>query len=294
MKISFAVYLLAAAFLCQSAHATCKPTKKYNVPLDSVIEDIRIGDLKRRQKAVTILAETCNENAIVPLLQILQDKDADAAGAAALALGAMQEDSALVPLADALLVKDARADGAARALGQLKLTTPVPRMVKQLAECKRYQTRAAIALALGDINDPRAKKFVLKAANNDASIDVRAEALRASGKMKDDKAYPLFVKYLASKHLSLRLAATEALGYLENTSAMEVLEVALQDEAPQVRKAAADSLGKLMLEESLPALEHAMKDKNLEVKKAAAEAYDKIFTAVEESKKQETENAMGD
>ncbi|MDD4004096.1 MAG: HEAT repeat domain-containing protein [Elusimicrobiaceae bacterium] len=290
MKYKAILLLLVSGLLCQNANAMCTKSKDYpDLTLDMIIEDIRIGNMQQRGKAITVLSEVCPRDAIKPLLVILGDSDPDASAAAALALGKMDEHSAIVPLADALLVKDIRSAAAATALGMLKANKAVPRLTKVLFKGKYQESRVNSAWALGEINDERADKFLLIAAKKDAALPVQAEALRACGKRKYKNAMPTILDRLGSKKEELRLAAVQALGLMKHLESRELLEnVMLDDRAPQVRAEAASVVGELLFKESMPALQSAMKDKNPQVSEAATLAYNRINDALQHKLKEES------
>ncbi|MFA6583728.1 MAG: HEAT repeat domain-containing protein, partial [Elusimicrobiaceae bacterium] len=154
-------------------------------------------------------------------------------------------------LAEALLSKNKRSEGAAKAMGQIRDTAPVPRLIKALKH-PRYQTRANAAWALGEIHDTRASEYILPLLKKDVSIDVRIEAAGALGKLKYEPAYKELVRGLANLN-------------------------------PKMREASARALGDLGLPQSLRVLEMAVEDSDKNVQAAAAEAYDKIAAEVEES-----------
>lgn len=283
------VLLLVLAFLAaQGAYALCSRKKEFNITLDAVLEDVRIGDAARREKAIQTLGEACNRDSVKPLLYILTDVDADAAATAALALGTMKVDEAVDPLAAALSVDDARSEAAATALGLLKKGEAVPRLTKAMLKCKRVATRANAAWALSVIADNRAEPFLLKAAINDKAVDVRAEALRACGRVKMAKALPTIQAYLGGTEPEMREAAVQALGLMKHLESRQTLEsVMLGDSSPEVRATAAAVVGELLFQESLPALAEAKKDKSADVRAEAAAAYDRINDALQHKLKKE-------
>ena len=117
---------------------------------------------------------------------------------------------------------------------------------------------------------------LIKALGYKKDWEVRWDAARALGEIKDPRAVEPLSAALKDERFSVRQAAAEALGKIGNARAVEPLIAALGDERSDMRQAAAKALGAIGDARAMEPLIAALKDKDSAVRKAAAEALDHL------------------
>jgi len=213
---------------------------------DSPLEEIkkRIRGLHKEQEttpgreaayALSRLAATAAE----PLLAALQDPNAEVRMNAARALGGIRDRKAVGPLI--ALLKDKDPD-----------------------EAQRRRVRCQAAQALGRLGDTEATLHLI-ATLKDEHWEVRRDAVRALGEIKDPRALDPMLKML-SDMAHVRDAAAEALLETRDPRAVEPLIVALKDRNKAVRRVAARLLGAIGDRRAAQPLIFALKDTGSDVR----------------------------
>jgi HEAT repeat protein len=237
-----------------------------------------------RANAAESLGKLQSKEAVLPLIERLEDSDAEVRWKAAEALGKIGDEEALEPLIYALSDTDGDVrKHAARALGELDDEMAVDALIEALSD-RDWPVRKNAATSLGRIGDERALKPLLNALNDD-DIDVRRHAIGALVKMKSKAVKPL-LKKLYDPDWQTRAIAAESLGRIGNKKAVQPLIKALsdgrfRDENRYVRGKAAEALGRIGDKSAVKYLEGALDEKYIFVRKRAQEALDLIELAPE-------------
>jgi len=156
---------------------------------------------------------------------------------------------------------------------KLKARRDVDGLIKALSYQESGQVRRDAVRALGELRDALAEEPLI-AALKDEEPYVRSHAAEALGKIGDAHAVEPLIAALKEEK-AMRTSAAEALGRIGNARAVEPLIAVLKDKETYVRKYAAEALGKI----GTPAVEPliaALKDKATYVRDAAAETLGKI------------------
>jgi HEAT repeat protein len=237
-----------------------------------------------RANAAEALGKLQSKKAVLPLIERLEDSDAEVRWKAAEALGKIGDEESLEPLIYALSDTDGDVrKHAARALGELDDEMAVDALIEALSD-RDWPVRKNAATSLGRIGDERALKPLLNALNDD-DIDVRRHAIGALVKMKSKAVKPL-LKKLYDTDWQTRAIAAESLGRIGNKKAVQPLIKALgdrrfRDENRYVRGKAAEALGRIGDKSAVKYLEGALDEKYIFVRKRAQEALDLIELAPE-------------
>lgn len=235
-----------------------------------------------RANAAEALGKIQSRDAVIPLIERLDDSDSEVRWKAAEALGRIGDDEALEPLIYTLNDTDGDVrKQAARALGELDDPIAVDALIEALSD-RDWPVRKNAATSLGRIGDERALKPLLKTLD-DKDIDVRRHAIGALVKMKSKAVKPL-LKKLYDTDWQTRAIAAESLGRIGNKKAVEPLIKALsdrrfRDENRYVRGKAAEALGRIGDKTAVKYLEKALDEKYIFVRKRAQEALDLIELA---------------
>ncbi|MBU1600370.1 HEAT repeat domain-containing protein [bacterium] len=118
---------------------------------------------------------------------------------------------------------------------------------EQQSETKKYKNhhvRETAVKSLGEIGDPRVKRFISLLKDKDSAV--RYTAAKALGEIGDPRAIePLFaaMKIKGVRDMNLAYAAGEALGKIGTPRAVELLIAVLKDEDSIIRSCAASGLG---------------------------------------------------
>ena len=116
----------------------------------------------------------------------------------------------------------------------------------------------------------------LQAILQSESVKVRRNAVKALGKISENEAIYILVRYLGDTAPVVRAQVASVLGKLGDKSVKEPLKCLLNDEASEVRAAAADALGNLNDNTAVDILISLLDDSSPEVRGSAAEALGNI------------------
>ena len=217
-------------------------------PLTALLEDSG-KDIRIRCFAADALGRMKHKvpSVVKPLLGALKDKKPDIRVWAAWALNGAQSPEVVKPLSD-VLAKDADHRVRIRAADALALTQD-PKAVKPLIDALQddhADVRLWATLGLGGFMDRKAVG-PLNTALMDSDDRVRLRAVESLGKIGGDQAIMILIGILNSVTTSgeVRGQAARALGQLKDARATAPLIVALGAPEAEVRRWAASSLGRI-------------------------------------------------
>lgn len=257
--------------------------------LAQLVQELRASrDPQARREVIRALIEI-GAPAVAPLMEALQARNQGVRRAAVLALGSLGDARAVLPLLEILQEKaDARVfaleseeeesvrAAAARALGRIGDARALPGLIAVLGD--EYGTiRHEASEALIKMGAP-AFSALLQALEH-PSFEVRQEAARTLGKIGDPAALPALSAALKRASFGTRRAAVEALHALGDVRAVPTLLAALKDRDAEVREEAAVALATLITPgdaAAVPALSEALKDQSWRVRARAIRALDTI------------------
>ena len=183
-------------------------------------------DKKSREKAAYILGDIRAEEAVEPLISMLDDDYWPIRKAATLSLGRIGDKRAVEPLINVL--KD-----------------------------DHWHVRETAALALGALGDKRAVEPIITALK-DGSLNVKCEVVDALGVLGDNRALKPLMDILREDDYILRACTVTSLGKIGDNMAVNALLNSLEDENYFVRVNAANALATIGDEGALPALQEAL------------------------------------
>jgi len=231
--------------------------EKFSIPVELIIEDLTGQDRKIRQNALDLLnvmtwydwdpAPFIAAGGAQALVTCLEDPDEEARRLAAFLIGY---------LAEACGVENTGVAGAVPLLMKLFDGSSVSIPKKILARGTR-NLRVAAGNTLVKIGAPAVE--ALTVALHNPNKDVRFNAARALGEIRDPRAVESILDLLRDQNRTVRLAAARALGYIRDGRAVKPLSHALNDRARMVRNYIAWALGEIGDERAVPALQKAYK-----------------------------------
>ncbi len=140
---------------------------------------------------------------------------------------------------------------AATMLGELRVRTAVPCLVRLLREDVNTYVRSAAAEALGHIGD-RAAVFPLIDATRDGSSYVRRAAAIALGQLQAKEAQVALLRLLGDTNFYVRRAAINAIGKLGIPDLARMITPFLDADDPRLRRTAVTALRRLGAREAIP------------------------------------------
>ncbi|HTY52700.1 MAG TPA: HEAT repeat domain-containing protein [Methanomicrobiales archaeon] len=231
--------------------------EKFTIPEELIIEDLAGQDRKIRQNALDLLnvmtwydwdpTSFIAAGGAQALVTCLEDPDEDARRLAAFLIGYV---------AEACGVENTGIAGAVPLLMKLFDGSSVSLSKKLLARGTR-NLRVAAGNTLVKIGPPAVE--ALTVALHNPNKDVRFNAARALGEIRDPRAVESILDLLRDTNRTVRLAAARALGYIKDPRAVEPLSHALNDRTRMVRNYIAWALGEMGDERAVPALQKAYK-----------------------------------
>jgi len=231
--------------------------EKFTIPEELIIEDLAGQDRKIRQNALDLLnvmtwydwdpTSFIAAGGAQALVACLEDPDEDARRLAAFLIGYV---------AEACGVENTGIAGAVPLLMKLFDGSSVSLSKKLLARGTR-NLRVAAGNTLVKIGPPAVE--ALTVALHNPNKDVRFNAARALGEIRDPRAVESILDLLGDTNRTVRLAAARALGYIKDPRAVEPLSHALNDRTRMVRNYIAWALGEMGDERAVPALQKAYK-----------------------------------
>jgi HEAT repeat protein len=231
--------------------------EKFSIPEELIIEDLDGQDRKIRQNALDLLnvmtwydwdpTSFVASGGAQALISCLEDPDEEARRLAAFLIGY---------LAEACGVGSTGIAGAVPLLMKLFDGSSVSFSKKILSRGTR-NLRVAAGNTLVKIGPPAVE--ALTVACHNPNRDVRFNAARALGEIRDPKAVESLLDLLKDQNRTVRLASARALGFIKDERAVEPLSHALGDRTRMVRNYIAWALGEIGDERAVPALQKAYK-----------------------------------
>ena len=203
----------------------------------ALLQQVASADKSQREHVIAALGSLRAVAAIVPISQVLGDKELGRRYVAAWALGEIGDPAGIPALLTALNDDDAEVRKyATRSLIKLNQSSVEP-LIAYLATAPPTGGAGAIR-ALGDISDPRALQPLLA----QVSGANREEVFLALGKLRDPRAEGALLKGLTDPDWKVRMNAAMALGPLGSRAAVAPLQKSLEDDVHVVREWSARSL----------------------------------------------------
>ena len=231
--------------------------EKFSIPEELIIEDLAGQDRKIRQNALDLLnvmtwydwdpTTFVATGGAQALITCLEDPDEEARRLAAFLIGYV---------AEACGIENTGVAGAIPLLMRLFDGSSVSFSKKILARGTR-NLRVAAGNTLVKIGPPAVE--ALTVACHNPNRDVRFNAARALGEIRDPKAVESLLDLLKDQNRTVRLASARALGFIKDERAVEPLSHALGDRTRMVRNYIAWALGEIGDERAVPALQKAYK-----------------------------------
>ncbi|HMK16308.1 MAG TPA: HEAT repeat domain-containing protein [Methanomicrobiales archaeon] len=231
--------------------------EKFTIPEELIIEDLAGQDRKIRQNALDLLnvmtwydwdpAKFIAAGGAQALITCLEDPDEEARRLAAFLIGYV---------AEACGVENTGVAGAVPLLMKLFDGSTVSLSRKILSRGSR-NLRVAAGNTLVKIGTPAVE--ALTVALHNPNKDVRFNAARALGEIRDVRAVEPLLDLLRDQNRTVRLASARSLGFIRDARAVEPLCHALGDRARMVRNYVAWALGEIGDERAVPYLQKAYK-----------------------------------
>lgn len=213
------------------------------------------------------------ESAVL-LVEALSDSNAGVRGAAAEALGSLDDTLAVRALID-VLKRDTDAGvrrNAAWALGEIEDPRAVPALSDALRSDTDLEVRRNAAWALGSIEDRSATPALVEALRRERDASIRKAIIEALSSIEDPGSTDALTPFLKDEDPEIRRATAEALSSIEDPRSVDELMAAARDTDPAVRRAIIDALGSIEDKRAAPTIARALSDTDVEVRRAAADA----------------------
>lgn len=216
--------------------------------VDKYVNDLSGRNRWQRARAAERLGYFADERVVKPLAGLLDDEDETVRAVAARALARLATEEGAEALVRTLdnpseLTRLRVAENLDR-VGPLA----VPHLVKLLRESvepdREDHTRGAILASqvLGGLRAYEAREAIALAAREGGTIDIRAQATRALGRIGDPDDVPLLIKNARDEGWPVRTQAANALGLIGDRDSIPVLQEMISDRAWWVRVAAGRAL----------------------------------------------------
>ena len=194
-----------------------------------------------RAKAGEFLGDSGSSTAVRDLIELLHDRDPRVRWSAARALGRLGHPSALSPLLASL--EGPRAlpvDAVADAVIQIR-SCPVA-VLRQGLRSRSVASRAVTVELLGRFQALAAIDDVIERLHDDPSVEVRARAARALGRMSSPRAVEALLTCVHDGPVAMRVQAIWALGEIGDPGVLPVLRDIVLQPARQMGEQAAAAL----------------------------------------------------
>ena len=199
------------------------PEEQQEPTLEELLEQLKDSRNWIRAKSAKKLGDLVNEKAVVPLLDLLDDRDIWVKNTVVDALKKLHaEDSAIERLINKLSEeKGTRLKRTINALVRCGKRAIEPLLGALMAD--DFETRRGAVLALRGIGDFRAVEPLIMTLKDDNEV-VRAEAIRAIDKFKDRRAIEPLLSILNSQeeNYEMKCLATQALGNINDKRVINI------------------------------------------------------------------------
>lgn len=238
--------------------------------LSHVLSNLK-ADVVVRRTAAQVLGNFNHEQAVLVLMQALNDPDWTVRRAAVNALGQIKDDRVLSALTNVVRDPDHSVrEAAAKVLGVIGDQQVVPALVYLLKDSDP-RVRQAAASSLGKIGDTQVVSDLTEVLE-DIDRNVRREAVAALGKIGADYTVTVLTRSLRDDDPRVRREAAVALGKMRNAQAIQDLINTIGDADVVVRRFVIAALGQIGSIQALPALINALDDTSMEVREEAVRA----------------------
>jgi HEAT repeat protein len=216
-------------------------------PSDTVAYDeLKDGDPVIRAGAAIVLGASRRPESIGPLINTLKDSDKNVRRAAVAALGQIKDPTTVPPLIDELkdsfwFARSEAADALGRE-GDVRAIAPLLDLVADPDENAESSAESSLVL-LSRVPKAPADPFANRLNDPNPKI-VRISAI-CLAVLKDPRAIPTLLKYIASNDLPTRLNAVKALGETGDASVIPTLRQTLKDPNVDMRGWSVIGLDKL-------------------------------------------------
>ncbi|MDP8233546.1 MAG: HEAT repeat domain-containing protein [Candidatus Saelkia tenebricola] len=226
--------------------------------------------LRAKQKWDEIIS--MGEIAIEPLINFLQNNDNDDQMNIVDALGRIGDARAVLPLIEVLQDKNYYyfIETTLEAIGKIGDTRAVEPLLEILKD-SNGNIRKNVVETLVSVGDLRCVGPLIEVLK-DSDISIRCNAAEALGKIGNINAVKPLTMLLNDKYYMVRVKAAEALGKIGNINAVKPLTMLLNDKYYMVRVKAAEALGNIGDAKSVEPLIPIMKDQDYSVRMSAANA----------------------
>ncbi len=249
---------------------------------EKLIEALKSNKGSTRVAAMMALGEMRENDAVDPILRILNRDYPLAKASAAIALGKIGDERAVETLKKEMKDGDGEyvRSSSAIALGKIGDENSVPYLIDRLRD-QKIRVRSSAILALGEIGNETTVKPLIEiletgkdsAGQNknsmNANTDVRKSAILALGEIGSTDATEILTSILTDKEeaLEVRTAAAAALGNIKNSKNVETLKKVFNDNNTDVnvRNAAFLALSKNKNNETAKILVGKLRDKDFGV-----------------------------
>jgi HEAT repeat protein len=239
---------------------------------DPLLERLNDQDADVRKAVIEALVQLGDKQAVAPLLAKLDDQDANVRRAVIEALAQLGDKQAVVPLLAKLDDGDANVRRAViEALAQLGDKQAVVPLLAKLDDGDANVRRAVIG-ALGNLGDKQAVAPLL-AKLEDQAANVRMAVIGALGQLGDKQAVAPLLAKLEDQDANFRMAVIGALGQLGDKQAVAPLLAKLEDQDANVAATAAVALHTLVEPKGIAAIIRFLASDDVEVRQAAVRAY---------------------
>lgn len=228
---------------------------------------LECGDFQERWDVAKVFP-AFGEAAIVPLVELLQDEDADLEGRwfAARVLGELNHPSAIRVLVEQ--VQNSDDDDLSKAAAEALTHLGLPAIAALTELLTQEETRRFAIQALAQIHQPEAIPALLSVVE-DSDPTIRAMALDALTSFRDARIPSVLLKAVNDPATMVRRAAIAGLGMrahqLDGLDSVSVLSKALWDVNLSVSRQAVLSLGRLQQDAAIPPLKRALEAPNTPV-----------------------------
>lgn len=228
--------------------------------IELLIAQLRHEDWQVRSNVVMALKEIKDLRTIEPLVEILNTDKIRGVREKAVAVLIELGDPEAVPLL-LVVAKDQNSKGRVQAIvGLGELGGVEVSLLIEVLKDKDVEVKAQAVASLGDLGDRELSPLFLELLNDQHS-KVQAQAIVALGKIKEVQAIPLLIPVANGPFV---LEVVEALGEIGGEQSVEFLIAALEDQCSVVRGRAVVALGKVKDPRALPALIDLLEDKQLQ------------------------------
>lgn len=180
---------------------------------------------------------------------------------------------------------------AVRSLGSISVEEALDPLIGALVDNNR-QVRWAARESIEKIGSPRAREilknapFMLLVKNMNDSVLKKQQTAEHIGKRRITEALPLLYKACNDEYKNVRIEAVKAIGNIRDKSSIRVVAKLIDDPYFDARLEAVKALGKIFDPAVLPLLDKARKDPNKNVRDEAEQTYHNLKIRLDRMQKE--------